>query len=61
MWIDKADTWQMADELGRLDYIREKTLTCYNGIPGSGCGTCPSCELRQKGLETYLARKAAQQ
>lgn len=58
MWIDKADTWQMADELGKLDYIREKTLTCYNGIPGSGCGTCPSCILRQKGLETYLARKA---
>lgn len=58
MWIDKADTWQMADELGRLDYIREKTLTCYNSIKGSGCGTCPSCLLRQKGLETYLERKA---
>lgn len=58
MWIDKADTWEMADQLGQLDYIREKTLTCYNGIKGSGCGTCPSCLLRQKGLETYLERKA---
>ena len=57
MWIDKADVWALADSLGRLDYIREKTLTCYNGIPGSGCGECPSCILRQKGLETYLARK----
>lgn len=57
MWIDKADVWALADSLGRLDYIREKTLTCYNGIPGSGCGECPSCILRQNGLETYLARK----
>ena len=57
MWLDKADVWEMADSLGRLDYIREKTLTCYNGIPGSGCGECPSCLLRQKGLETYLGRK----
>lgn len=60
MWIDKADTWELADRLGKLDYIREKTLTCYNGIKGSGCGECPSCQLRQKGLETYLKRKEEQ-
>lgn len=58
MWIDKADVWQMADELGKLDYVREKTLTCYNGVKGSGCGECPSCILRQNGLDNYLARKA---
>lgn len=58
MWIDKADVWQMADEMGKLDYIRERTLTCYNGVKGSGCGECPSCILRQNGLDTYLARKA---
>lgn len=57
MWIDKADVWQMADEMGKLDYIRERTLTCYNGVKGSGCGECPSCILRQNGLDTYLARK----
>ncbi|SER43949.1 7-cyano-7-deazaguanine synthase [Gracilibacillus ureilyticus] len=54
MWLDKAETWKLAEELGAFDYIREKTLTCYNGIRGSGCGECPSCELRQKGLEKYI-------
>ncbi len=58
MWIDKAETWALADQLGRLDYVREKTLTCYNGIKGDGCGECPSCKLRRHGLETYLAQKA---
>lgn len=38
MWIDKTQTWEMADKFGKLDYIREKTLTCYNGIIGDGCG-----------------------
>lgn len=54
MWIDKAQTWQMADELGVFDLVRERTLTCYNGIPGDGCGECPSCKLRRAGLEQYL-------
>lgn len=57
MWIDKADTWALADELGVFDIIRNETLTCYNGIPGDGCGHCPSCKLRREGLEKYLARK----
>lgn len=57
MWIDKAQTWEMADELGQLDYIRERTLTCYNGIMGKGCGKCPACLLRQRGLEHYLKRR----
>lgn len=57
MWIDKAETWEMADELGKLDYVRQKTLTCYNGIIGDGCGTCPACKLRKRGLETYLQSK----
>lgn len=57
MWLDKAQTWQLADKLGKFDYIREKTLTCYNGIVGAGCGSCPACELRQRGLEQYLKQK----
>ncbi|MGM9923752.1 MAG: 7-cyano-7-deazaguanine synthase QueC [Bacillus sp. (in: firmicutes)] len=60
MWIDKAQTWEMADGLGQLDYIREKTLTCYNGIIGDGCGECPACKLRSKGLKTYLNRRKEQ-
>lgn len=57
MWINKADTWKMADELGVLNFVREKTLTCYHGIVGDGCGTCPACLLRRKGLEEYLSTK----
>ena len=57
MWIDKADTWALADELGVFDIIRNETLTCYNGILGDGCGHCPACKLRREGLEKYLARK----
>lgn len=57
MWIDKEETWEMADKLGGFDVIRDMTLTCYNGIKGDGCGNCPSCKLRKKGLEAYLNRK----
>lgn len=57
MWIDKAQTWALADELGVLDLVRNETLTCYNGISGDGCGHCPACKLRREGLEKYLASK----
>lgn len=53
MWLSKAQTWQLADELGVLETIRTRTLTCYNGIPGDGCGHCPACLLRRKGYEEY--------
>ena len=57
VWIDKEQTWALADELGVLDIVRNETLTCYNGIPGDGCGHCPACRLRREGLEKYLASK----
>lgn len=57
MWIDKKETWELADKLGKLDYIRENTLTCYNGVIGDGCGECPSCKLRKAGLDAYLQKK----
>lgn len=57
MYLSKAQTWQLADQLGYLDYVREHTHTCYIGVEG-GCGTCPSCQLRQKGLAQYLQQKA---
>ncbi len=53
----KADEWALADRLGLLEYINENTVTCYNGIPGKGCGKCPSCKLRNCGLADYLKRK----
>ncbi|AWN18880.1 7-cyano-7-deazaguanine synthase QueC [Streptococcus sobrinus] len=57
MWLDKAETWELADQLDAFDYVKDRTLTCYNGIMGAGCGECPACKLRQHGLETYLARR----
>lgn len=54
MWLDKAQTWEMADRLGVLEFVRRKTLTCYNGIPGDGCGHCPACRLRNDGLDRYI-------
>lgn len=56
MYMTKAETWALADQLGYLDYVRQHTHTCYYGIKG-GCGECPSCLLRDKGLKEYLAQK----
>ncbi|SAK87863.1 exsB protein [Caballeronia glebae] len=67
MWIDKAQTWEMASQLGGIglvDLIRTETHTCYVGDHttqhdwGYGCGKCPACELRQKGYQSYLATEA---
>lgn len=57
MWIDKCETWALADQLGVLDLVRHETLTCYNGIKGQGCGHCPACQLRNEGLKQYLELK----
>ncbi|WP_026694197.1 7-cyano-7-deazaguanine synthase QueC [Peribacillus kribbensis] len=57
MWLNKAETWEMADHLGAFDFVRNKTLTCYNGVVSDGCGECPACILRKKGLEEYLQTK----
>jgi 7-cyano-7-deazaguanine synthase len=57
MWLNKSEIWQLADELGVFELVRDKTITCYHGISGKGCGTCPSCKLRNRGLENYLKSK----
>ncbi len=54
MWKNKAEIWQLADELGVFDLIRDETVTCYNGIKSFGCGKCPACKLRNRGLKIYL-------
>lgn len=58
MWLDKSETWALADDLGVFDLVLKETMTCYNGIPGDGCGECPACILRRRGLETYLKLKS---
>ena len=57
MWRNKKQVWQLADELGVFDIVKNETLTCYNGIIAEGCGHCPACLLRRKGLEEFLAAR----
>lgn len=57
MWLDKSETWALADSMGKLDYVYDNTLTCYNGVIGEGCGDCPACKLRSAGFKKHLAKK----
>ena len=59
MWLNKAETWALADQYQALSLVKEKTLTCYNGVIGDGCGDCPACGLRKAGLEDYLNNREA--
>jgi 7-cyano-7-deazaguanine synthase len=67
MWIDKAATWRLAQDLGGtplVDLIRADTHTCYLGERGElhdwgyGCGKCPACELRARGYREFVADAA---
>lgn len=58
MHLNKAQSWQMAHDLGGaalIELIVEHTHTCYLGSRktchpwGYGCGTCPACILRARG------------
>lgn len=55
MWRTKKEVWQLANELGIFELVRNETLTCYNGIQANGCGECPACIIRNKGLEEFLS------
>jgi len=68
MWLDKAETWELATELGGealVDVVIEESHTCYLGDRtnrhdwGYGCGTCPACELRARGYDTWRSKVAA--
>jgi 7-cyano-7-deazaguanine synthase len=64
MWLDKAATWQLAEDLGGqtlVSLVIDHTHSCYRGERsirhewGHGCGTCPACELRAGGWNRYVA------
>lgn len=66
MWLDKAQTWDLAESLGAkplVELIVEETHTCYLGDRGQrhawgfGCGQCPACQLRASGYERYAATR----
>jgi len=65
MWIDKAATWRLAQDIGGdalVDVIRQDTHTCYLGERGElhdwgyGCGKCPACELRARGYRQFAGK-----
>jgi 7-cyano-7-deazaguanine synthase len=56
MFLSKQQTWEMADILGIFDLVKNETVTCYNGIPGNGCGECPACILREQGLQEFYVK-----
>ncbi len=57
MWLNKAETWALADHDNQLELVRDHTLPCYNGLKGSGCKNCDACQLRAKGLSEFLENK----
>jgi 7-cyano-7-deazaguanine synthase len=66
MWIDKAATFALAEEIGGqafLDLVVEDSHSCYLGDRaqrhdwGYGCGQCPACQLRAKGFATFMSRR----
>jgi 7-cyano-7-deazaguanine synthase len=68
MWLDKAQTWQLARDLGGdalVALVRDETHTCYAGDRthrhdwGYGCGECPACRLRAEGWQRFAAAQAA--
>lgn len=70
MWLDKAETWELAEELGGqplVELINKESHTCYLGERGTlhawghGCGTCPACQLRKSGWDDYVAHKKGTQ
>jgi len=67
MWLDKAATWALAQQLGGaalVELIRRETHTCYLGMRGDlhdwghGCGDCPACALRRRGWQAFEAARA---
>ncbi len=54
--MTKLESMKLGDELGVLDYLLEKTVTCYEGIKGRGCGKCPSCLLRNEGIDQFRSQ-----
>lgn len=61
MWLTKAETFELAQDVGVLDLVLSESVTCYNGDTdtrhdwGRGCGECPACQLRANGWEEFVS------
>jgi 7-cyano-7-deazaguanine synthase len=54
VYLTKSQSMSLAYELGILPMLLEQTVTCYEGLDKYGCGTCPSCLLRNQGIKEFL-------
>lgn len=52
--MTKKETMDLAHQLGILSYLLKETITCYESIAHAGCGNCPACKLRNKGVQDFL-------
>lgn len=57
--MTKCESLEVADRLGVLDFLLEETISCYEGLPKHGCGSCPACKLRSQGIAEFFAKKAS--
>ncbi|MFT6632397.1 MAG: 7-cyano-7-deazaguanine synthase [Bacteriovoracaceae bacterium] len=55
VFMTKKQTLELCYQMGRLHFLVENTLSCYEGIAKEGCGKCPACELRNAGLKEFVA------
>lgn len=51
--MNKKETMELGLSLGVIEYLLEKTVTCYEGIEKEGCMKCPACKLRNAGLKIF--------
>lgn len=54
VYMNKKQTLDAAYHMGKLEYLLENTISCYEGKDGYGCGECPACELRNEGIQEFL-------
>lgn len=61
MYIDKCETWKLAEDEQCFETVRSMSHTCYNGTEqmndyGRGCGECPACQLRKRGYDNFIQK-----
>ena len=53
VFMNKKESMELGLKLGVIEYLLEKTITCYEGLEKEGCLKCPACKLRNAGLKIF--------
>jgi 7-cyano-7-deazaguanine synthase len=54
--MTKFETMELGNQLGVLEYLLKETITCYRGMSEWGCKDCPSCLLRNEGIQQFVSK-----